>query len=330
MEHKTALYSSSLSYMITGFVEEKRAVGYRYNTEASILKRFDNFLIQKGFAGEILTKEMVLLWTEKRLAEADSTRNARISLIKGLAQYMTRLGKKSYVYPEKAVPVNRYRYVSFIFSENELARLFDVVDKLPSSPVSPYRRSIFSLLFRMLYGCGLRVSEILKLKTTDVNLKDGTLFIRHAKLDKERVIPMDKSLVDRCKKYQQCVLKYNSDNSYYFPSPCGGSFDRSTIYSIFRKILWRADISHGGRGRGPRVHDLRWTHAVHCLKKWVLNGKNITALLPYLSAYLGHSDLRGTEYYLKLTADLYPTIIAKVDSSFSNLIPEVGIYETNY
>lgn len=329
MEHKTILYSSSLSHMITGFIEEKRAVGYKYDVEASILKRLDNFLIQKGFTGEVLSKEMVLLWTEKRRTEADNTRNGRISLIKGLAQYMTRLGNISYIYPEKAAPVGRYRYTAHIFSENELARLFDAADKLPLSSVSPYRRYIFSLLFRMLYGCGLRVSETSNLKKIDVNLKDGMLFIHHAKLDKERIVPMDESLVERCKKYQQCVLKYNADNSYYFPSPCGGNFKRKTIYSIFRKTLWKAGISHGGRGRGPRVHDLRWTHAVHCLKKWVLNGKNITALLPYLSAYLGHSDLRGTEYYLKLTADLYPTIVAKVDSSFSNLIPEVGIYETD-
>ena len=325
MEHKTILYSSSLSHMITGFIEEKRAVGYKYDMEASNLKRFDNFLIQKGFAEEILTKEMVLLWTEKRKTEADNTRNGRISLIKGLAQYMTRLGNISYIYPEKATPVVRYRYAAHIFSESELARLFDAVDKLPSSPVSSYRQYIFSLLFRMLYGCGLRVSEASNLKKIDVNLKDGTLFIHHAKLEKERIVPMDKSLVERCKEYQQCVLKYNLDNPYYFPSPCGGCFSIKTIYSIFRKVLWMADISHGGRGRGPRVHDLRWTHAVHCLKKWVLNGKNITAFLSYLSAYLGHSDLRGTEYYLKLTADLYPTIMVKVESSFSNLIPEIGI-----
>lgn len=273
--------------MITGFIEEKRAVGYKYDVEASILKRLDNLLIQKGFTGEILTKEIVLLWTEKKRIEADNTRNARISLIKGLAQYMSRLGNESYMYPEKAVPILRYRYTPYIFSEKELARLFDSVDKLPSSSVSPYRKYIFSLLFRMLYGCGLRESEASNIKTIDVNLKDGTLFIRHAKLDKERIVPMDKSLVERCKKYQQCVLQYNSDNPYYFPSPCGGSFKRKTIYSIFRKVLWKAGISHGGRGRGPRVHDLRWTYAVHCLKKWVLNGKDITALLPYLSTYLG-------------------------------------------
>ena len=52
MEHKTILYSSSLSHMIIGFIEEKRAVGYKYDVEASILKRLDSFLIRKASQGQ--------------------------------------------------------------------------------------------------------------------------------------------------------------------------------------------------------------------------------------------------------------------------------------
>ena len=322
-------YSSSLSSMFVGYIEEKRAVGYKFDKGASLLKQFDSFLVQEGISEKVLTKEIVLSWTEKRKREANSTRNARISLLKGLAQYMTRLGHPSYVYPERSVSIDRYQYAPYIFSEQELAKIFDAADRTPPSPVSPNKHLILSLLFRMLYGCGLRVSEALNLKITDVNLKDGTLFIRHAKLDKERLVPMDKSLVERCKQYEQQVHKNNLGNSYYFPSPFGEGYDIKTVYNFFRKILWRAGISHGGRGHGPRVHDLRHTYSVHCLKKWVLNGNDLTTLLPYLSAYLGHVDLRSSQYYLKLTADLYPSIMAKVEANFSNLIPEGIPYATD-
>lgn len=321
MENNKIHYLSSISSMISGYIEEKRAVGYKYDKAALISKQLDNLLIRQGFNGEVLTKDIVLIWTEKRKGESDSTRNARISLIKGLALYMTRLGHRSYIYPEKAVPIDRHKYTPYIFSEEELAKFFDAVDSLPSTSASPYRHLILPLLFRILYGCGLRVSEASNLKITDVNLKDGILFIRHAKLGKERIVPMASSLVERCKKYAELVLKNNLDNPFYFPSPFGDSYDGKTIYSFFRKLLWRAGISHGGRGHGPRVHDFRHSHSIHCLKKWVINGNDLTTLLPYLSAYLGHADLRGTEYYLKLTADLYPTILAKVETCYSNLIP---------
>jgi integrase len=96
--------------------------------------------------------------------------------------------------------------------------------------------------------------------------------------------------------------------------------DRSTAYMRFREYLWSAKIHHSAHG--PRVHDLRHTYCVHCLKRWVLEGKDLTNLLPYLSAYLGHADFRGTQYYLRLTADLYPDIIQKTEASLGYLIPE--------
>jgi len=60
------------------------------------------------------------------------------------------------------------------------------------------------------------------------------------------------------------------------------------------------------------------------LKKWVLAGEELTNLLPYLAAYMGHSDFRGTQYYLRLTADLYPDIIRRLDATFGHVIPEGG------
>jgi integrase/recombinase XerD len=94
-------------------------------------------------------------------------------------------------------------------------------------------------------------------------------------------------------------------------------------------VLRKAGISHLGRGKGPRIHDLRHTFAVNCLKKWVLEGKDLNSLLPYLSAYLGHEDMRGSQRYLRLTADLYPDLTTKIEETCSYIIPEVKMYETN-
>ncbi|MBU1042771.1 MAG: tyrosine-type recombinase/integrase [Candidatus Omnitrophica bacterium] len=329
MKNKTINYSSSLASILAGYVEEKRAVGYKYNKGASTLKLLDNLLVEKKFNEKILTKEIVLLWTKKKIGEKDSTRNARISLIKGVALYMVRLRYEAYIYPDKAAPVDRYHYVPYIFSEEELAQIFTAADNIPYSSVSPVRHLTVSLLFRLLYGCGLRISEALNLKIADVNLEDGILSIRQAKLEKDRIVPMSKSLIERCKKYSREAHRAYPQNPYFFPSPYGGRYSDKGIYDYFRRFLWSAGISHGGRGYGPRVHDLRHCHAVHCLKKWVKQGEDLTALLPYLSAYLGHVDLRGSQHYLRLTADLYPTIVSAVEANYSNLIPEVNSYESN-
>ncbi|MCF8011049.1 MAG: tyrosine-type recombinase/integrase [Clostridiales bacterium] len=327
MSKKIIVFESILGELITGYIEEKRAVGYKYIKGFSLLKQFDTLAVKEHLMEKKLPKALVLLWTEKKPNQKDSTRNARISIVRGFAKYMVRLGYEAYVFPDAAVTIERYSYVPYIFSEEEMRRIFSICDNYPVSNVSPNRHLILPLIFRLLYGCGLRISEALNLTLNDVDLKRGTLFIRDTKFNKERIVPMAKSLTERCRLFASKIHSSASCQTFFFPSPYGGHYSETTIYKLFRRILWEAGISHSGKG--PRLHDLRHSFSVHCLKKWVLNGEDLTNLLPYLSAYLGHVDLRGTQHYLRLTADLYPEIIASVERNFSSLIPEVTFHEAN-
>lgn len=321
MSEKTVVFESILGKLLAGYIEEKRAVGYKYRKGSSLLKQFDTLATKEELVEMKLPKELVLLWTEKRPNETLSTRNGRISIVRGLAEYMVRLGYEAYVFPAAAISIDRYSYVPYIFSEKELKSIFTICDTYPISDVSPNRHLILPLLFRILYGCGLRISEALRLKLNDVDLKQGTLFIRDTKFGKERIVPMAETLTQRCRLYVDKVHHFESSSTFFFLSPYGGHYKESTIYKLFREILWKAGISHSGRG--PRLHDIRHSFSVHCLKKWVLNDEDLTNLLPYLSSFLGHVDLRGTQHYLRLTADLYPKIMASVEQNFSSLIPEV-------
>lgn len=327
MSEITINFKSILGKLIAGYIEEKRAVGYKYTKGASLLKQFDILAFKKHLAENNLFKKLVLAWTKKRPNETESTRNGRISAVRGLARYMVRLGYGAYIYPACAVSIDRYSYVPYIFSKEELKRIFIICDGYPVSDSSPNRHLVISLLLRMLYGCGLRISEALNLKLDDIDFKQETLFIRDTKFNKERIVPMAKNLTERCRLYTDKVHKYSTPGTFFFPSPYGGSYKSSTVYKLFRKVLWKAGISHSGKG--PRLHDIRHSYSVHCLKKWVLNKEDITNLLPYLSVYLGHNDLRGTQHYLRLTANLYPKIIASVEDKFSYLIPEVISHEAD-
>ncbi|MBV7275714.1 tyrosine-type recombinase/integrase [Clostridium sp. PL3] len=312
---------------IAGFISEKKAVGYKFEKGTSMLKRFDSYVCSFPILTKELTKDIVLNWTKRSPYETISTQAGRISLLRGLGEYMNRMGEQAYIYPKGMITINRYPYTPYIFSKKEMMLIFSACDRCSVAKESPYRHLILSLLIRMLYSCGLRVSEALNLKIEDINLSDGTLYIRCTKFGKERKLPMSDALTERCRKYYGIVLVRQSNCTYFFPSPFGGNYKSSTIYKLFRDILWDAGISH--TGKGPRLHDLRHTFAVHCLKKWVLDKKDLTNCLPYLSIYLGHEDMRGSQRYLKLTADLYPDIIKKVEDNCSWLIPEVKVNETN-
>ena len=102
------------------------------------------------------------------------------------------------------------------------------------------------------------------------------------------------------------------------------------IYKNFRRFLWKARISHRGKGYGPRIHDFRHTYAIHCLKKWTEQEKDLTVYLPLLKTYMGHDSFKDTAYYLRMTADVFPGITLKMETHYRDLIPvlEGGSNET--
>ncbi|HDG98283.1 MAG TPA: integrase [Desulfobacterales bacterium] len=315
-------YSSALADVIQGFVLEKQALGYKYEKTAFNLKRFDDFCISVGHNSVCLPKKLVLQWTEKKPFESESNHNGRVMLMRMLAKYLVRLGHDAYIYPDRTGSAIHENYHPYLFSEIELALFFTQVDQCPPSMSSPNRHIILPLLFRILYCCGLRISEAVQLRDRDVNTAEGTLTILDAKFGKDRLVPMSSSLCSKCQTYREVMHRISKPDYFFFPSPHGGHYKESTIYQYFRKFLWQAGISHGGRGKGPRLHDFRHTFAVNCLKRWVRAGVDLSAALPYLSIYLGHTGLENTQHYLRLTAELYPEIVATIDEKFGWLLPE--------
>ena len=325
--NKHILFQSMLSNQLQGYVDEKKAVGYKFAKGTAMLKRFDVFVQSLILSDISLSKELALEWIKRTPNETITNQCHRISLLRAFAEYMNRMGYPAYVCPKGMVTVDRYSYTPYIFSKGELKSLLNVCDSFPEEPSSPNRHLVLQLLIRVLYGCGLRVSEALSLTIDDVDFMNGTLSIHDTKFGKERIIPMADSLTERCRNYAMKIHVGYTGQRPFYPSPHGGHYSSSTIYKLFRDILWQAGISH--TGKGPRLHDIRHTFAVHCLKKWVLEGRDLTNCLPYLSVYLGHEDMRGSQRYLRLTADLYPDITAKVEAICSFVMPEVETYETD-
>ncbi|HOD79680.1 MAG: Tyrosine recombinase XerD [Deltaproteobacteria bacterium ADurb.Bin026] len=317
----TNTYTSVFADIIKGFVLERQALGYKYQKQAASLKRFDKFCIERGHCQLCLSRELAMEWAEKRLFESDDAKNRRIRLVRMLARYMVRLGYYAYIYPNHVGLSHSNNYQPYLFTEAELAGFLGRVDRCLPVKSSPYRHLILPVLYRMLYGCGLRVSEALNLTVGDVNTEEGILTIRNGKFHKDRIVPMSPSLAEKCRIYMEAMHPVRQPEHVFFPSTHGGQYSEKRIYDYFRRFLWEAGVSHGGRGKGPRLHDLRHTFAVHCLKSWVRSGTDLTVALPYLSTYLGHTGLKGTQHYLRLTAELYPDIVVAMDKKFGYLLP---------
>ena len=245
-------------------IELKQAVGYKYVAEARHLKRFDQFTLEKYPEATCLTKEIVLDWCSKQPHEAQVNQCARASILRQFSKYLDTVGINAYIIP-KGYYKEESQYVPYIYSLEELARFFAQTDRCHYSSESPQRHLIMPVFFRMIYQCGLRVSEARLLTVGDVDLASGVLSIHHSKKDNSRLVPMADSLVKRCRKYSAKVHYLSGSEDYYFPALGGRPMTSTNVYHNFRRFLWRAGISHRGRGFGPRIYDFRHVYAVHCL-----------------------------------------------------------------
>jgi len=199
-------------------------------------------------------------------------------------------------------------------------KLLQSVDALEPTARSPLRHLIMPEVFRLLYGCGFRLGEVLKLRVRDVDLNQGVVTVCQGKFRKDRLVPLALSLGNRLRKYA-ASFENRPPDAIFFPAPDGGPFSLRTVYGLFRKLLLKCGIPHAGRGKGPRIHDFRHGFAVHTLLRWYRDGEDLDAKLPLLATYLGHQNLSGTQRYLHLTAELFPEITTRVDSAFGEVIP---------
>lgn len=312
-------FHSSLAPQIEAFIQEKRACGYRYITETAQLRRLDRFLCENECSDQRLSRTLVERWTTKQPHERPSTHKARLLMVSQFALYLRRRGIQAHVPDSKLTSVVRLDFTPYIFTREQIRRLLETVDRLPFDPRAPERHLVMPELFRLLYGCGLRAGEVLRLCIADVDFDGGVLTIRQGKFRKDRFVPMAPSLTERLRQYAS-VMKLCSPESVVFPNPSGGNYSLKTLYLLFRRLLRQCSIPHGGRGQGPRLHDLRHTFAVHCLERWYRQGEDLNARLPLLVAYLGHQSLRGTQRYLRLTPEVFPDIIARLESLFHQSI----------
>jgi len=206
------IYSSPFQKFILEVIRQKHALGYKYDSSERVLYHFDQFCLTYGCTEPVLSKELILAWSLKRPNEAQATLQNRTCIVRQLAMYMTRLGMYAYVLPKNTIPKGP-RYIPYIFSNDELAVFFTQTDACHYHAEVPHRQWIMPLLFRILYGCGLRISEALNLKVRDVDLNAGVLTIIDGKFNKDRLVPLSKELLHRCSIYMKQVHLFSDSTA---------------------------------------------------------------------------------------------------------------------
>jgi site-specific recombinase xerD len=188
-------FTGAFAPHICGLIEKKQALGYDYHGSACILQTFDKFCREQFPNETCLTAELAMKWAEKSKTEQNLSRLNRVSVIRELAKHMNSVGEQAYLLPLQLTKKTG-RHIPYIYSKEDLSKLFKEIDSLQPSLRAPTKHLVVSVIFRMIYCCGLRPIEARRLRRKDVNLFNGTVNILESKGHKDRIVVLSEDTLN--------------------------------------------------------------------------------------------------------------------------------------
>lgn len=317
-------YKCGLKEIFLQFIEYKKSSGRKEGLYLFVLKTFDNYCISLSRDVNVLDKAIV----DGFLQVSDQRKLSSVlkdaSVLRELGRYMCKIGIEG-TYITNLCGSRKSTYTPYIFSKDQILLILQKASDFHSCyySVNPNMKNTISCLYVVLYCTGMRISEALSLKLSEVSLPEYTILVTESKSGRQRLLPISASLSLKCSEYLS--KRCSCNNVYFFDSGSDlhdGQINTRIAYRYFRVMLEEANIAHRGKGNGPRLHDLRDTFAVHSLQQLIEQGGDVNANLEYLSLYMGHHSIYETQDYLWLTEELAEDMLNKTSESTAFLADE--------
>lgn len=296
----------------------KESLGFSRNSYEGFLNDFGRYTETR--VDFFFLETVVSEWCIRRDTEQESGFRRRVTALREFSKYLYAMKVSDFIIPTDIFPV-LHPYTPYIFSDYELDRLFQQADLEKYDPKAPAKNLIIPVIYRLIYFCGLRPNEGRELMKKDVNLEEGILFIKKNKSHRERIIPMAEDITEMCRNYQDKLNLIYPDSEYLFPSTSGSTYSAKWLTQHFLQ-LWDATKAPGNTAK-VRVYGLRHRYATAVFMKWLDEKEDLYALLPYLCAYMGHSQLKDTAYYIHLLPEKLRKTASIDWNAFEQLLPEV-------
>ena len=267
------------------------------------LRRFDSYAASHP---HLSLPDAIAAWLNSGTNRHPLTRSNDLTAVRQFCLYRRRFDPEGFV-PEQMLPVAAVRrhFQACILTPEQVQLLLRSIPDLHGPPL---RLTRMRTLFLVLYCTGLRLGEALRLRIADLDVKQACFRIGPSK-GRTRLVPFGRDLAEELDRWLAARRRAG-----FSLSPRTPLFEREDGQP---DNLWNAGMRFNtlfrhcglkpkrGSGRvGLRVHDLRHTFAVHRLQHWYRTGFDPSPLLPWLSAYLGHVNLLGTQRYLRATPEI--------------------------
>src|SRR3989441_1809590 len=295
-------FRSRLANELQAFLDFKRSLGIQYVGAESMLRRFGPFVVQTFRRRRpIALKVPIEAWLATFHCRPVRIPNSFL-VIRKFCLFLRRRDPNSFVPDRDLAPrISASHYLPHIFSPAEIRILLDQIGKMQH----PFRSRTYRALLLILYCTGLRTGEAVRLRIRDVDLREKVLRVEVSKA-KSRWVPFEETLASELSDYLQQRSRINpvSEDSRFLVQPNGSPCGRPSVTNAIIILLRQAGLKPRTGRVGPRPYDTRHSFAVNRLTEWYRDGVDVQERLAWLSAYLGHDDLLGTQDYLQLTPEL--------------------------
>jgi integrase len=314
-----------LATLVERFLRERQRLGFEPTSFAYAVRSFARHVQAGGHRGP-LTVEVMTQWARQDChgSTDPSTWARRLKQLRSFLRWLQRFEPRTEVPDDMVFGRLDERQAPHIYSDREIVELLAAARRL--GPTPGLRGIVFETLFGLIASTGLRLSEALDLRDSDVDLKYGMLTVCRSKFGKSRRVPMHKSTVDALRQYRWTCevagVRRDGDAPFFFNTRGirrGQRLGKTGVERVFCELREQLGWRNRGAHHAPRIHDLRHTFVVRRILLWQQQGVDVDQAMLSLSTYVGHGKIANTYWYLSAV----PELLTVAGQRFEACMPEV-------
>jgi integrase/recombinase XerD len=298
---------TALHIAIDEYLRMRRGLGYGLVQSEAWLRSFADFM--EAESTEIITQELALRWATQTQSNNLSYSAKRLVVLRGFARHYQACDPRTEVPAKHLLPHRPKRAKPYLYTLTEIQELMTAATTLPGLCGYTY-----ACLRGLLSVSGLRISEALGLKKSEVDLREGLLYVHRAKFGKSRWVPLHPTTLQALREYGETRDTYPKarEAEYFFSTERGKRLSPSTVRKRFNELCRQSGLRGPEDHRGPRLHDLRHRFATEVLLRWYRSEEDISQRLPVLSTFLGHTRISDTYWYLSACPELLGEVVKRL------------------
>ncbi len=301
------------------FLAFKESMGFHCDSRLWYLKSFDRYCTDRGLKDfDRLTVEG---WVLSQQSSQPNSCRSWMSYIRDFGRWLRINGNDNAYVLSDQWKARFVRPRPYLLTQEEVSRFFAAAARLQT--LTPWKWQGLAF-FALMHSCGLRTCEVRRLAINDVNLKESAIDVLWSKGNRSRRLPITDQIVSILTDADQALqLALGSKRTSFFVSSTGGPVTASMVTGMFNGIWDQARLQRPLEGKQPRPYDFRHHFAYANIERWMAEGTDVNAMLPYLARYMGHASLDSTYYYIHTSPD-FMNDYADLTREGQGMLPEVG------